>query len=178
MCGETHAGTCVPAHSRSSADHTRRAGVGVVGAGGGGWGDSPLLLRPLRLAPPPWASSPWPRPHQAPPTKPQDIGTCCDCPEKGFESQHVLGRRQGLWGWGRRDPRTWRVSSGRRYPDGVRSGRGGDTQDGPAWGSRVPVCADSLPAPPGSLLSREPGTQATLPGPLSPMLADSDEIFK
>lgn len=30
------------------------------------WGDSPLLLGPLRLAPPPWASKPWPRPRHGP----------------------------------------------------------------------------------------------------------------
>ena len=155
--------TCVPAHSRSSASHTGRAGLGwmeleaVDGAGG---------RRGLCVWPRPRPPIPGHAPTAAPPTKPQDVGTCCDCPEKGlFESQHVLGRRQGLSGWVRRDPQTWRVSSGRRYPDGVRSGRGGAGT--PGWASA-----------PGSILGAEPGTQATLPGPPSPMLADSDEIFK
>ena len=45
--------------------------------------------------------------------------------------------------------------------------------DQESYEASVPI---STPA--GSLLSPEPGTRATLPGPLSPMLADSDEIFK
>lgn len=133
------------------------------------WGDSPLLLGPA-----PRASKSWPRPHPWPrPQSPRILARAVTALERGFESQHTLGRRRGLWGRGRRNPQT---------PGGcppadltqmgatVRAGRGY-----PRWALAL---LDSLPTPAGSLLSPEPGTRATLPGPLSPMLADSDEIFK
>ena len=128
------------------------------------WGDSPLLLGPLRLAPPP------PRPR---PQSPRISAGAVTALKRGFESQHVLGRPQGLWGSGRRNPQT---------PGGcpradvtqmgatVRAGWGH-----PRWALSL---LDSPATPACSLLSPEPGTRATLPGPLSPMLADSDEIFK
>lgn len=173
MCEETHADTCVPAHSGSSADHTEKGRGGmdleVVD------GRLPTaLLWPLHLAPPQWASKSWPRPHPRPrPQSPRILAGAVIALKRGFESQHVLGRRQGLWGWGRRNPQT---PGGCPWVDvtqmgaTVRAGRGH-----PRW---APSLLDSPATPACCLLSPEPGTRATLPGPLSPMLADSDEIFK
>ena len=39
----------------------------------------------------------WPRPQS-----PRILAGAVTALKRGFESQHVLGRRQGLWGWGRR----------------------------------------------------------------------------
>ena len=153
------------------------------GAGGGrlrrGQPRPPLLQGPRHLAPPTAAAKPWPHPYPHGPAHkaPGPWHVLCLHQKGTMALGKLWGGRQGLWGWRRRSPET---PGGCPHADITQMGATSRVGRGHlGWAAMgdcpVPLSASQAPRP---LLSPEPGTRMALPGPLSPMLASGDEIFK